>query len=82
MHGDKLGAVRKRGFPPEYLDHFGNARHHLGAGQDLGAGPASNPPRCGRRAPSTMKSEMMAMASGWVELDAALQPPPRHHRRH
>jgi len=38
VHGDELGAVRKGRFDLNVMDHFGNARHHLSTGQNLGTG--------------------------------------------
>src|ERR1700728_891626 len=38
VHGDELGAVRKRRLDLDVVDHFGNPVHALSASQDLGAG--------------------------------------------
>jgi hypothetical protein len=38
MHGDELGAVGERRFDLDFVDHVGDAVHHLRPRQHMGAG--------------------------------------------
>ena len=38
MDGDELGAIGEGGFHLHFVDHFGDAVHHVITGEDFGAG--------------------------------------------
>src|SRR5258705_4661742 len=82
MHGDKLGAVGKGRFHLNIVDHFRNPRHHLRPGQHLRAG--LHQIGHGAAVARALDDEIGNDGDGFgmVELDAALQPPSRHHGRH
>src|SRR3984885_9078220 len=82
VHGDELGAVGKRRLDLNFRNHFGDAIHHLRAGNDVAAtlhqfGDAVAVTR-------TLENEIGNERHRFrmVELDAALKPPARDHRRH
>src|SRR3984893_5124326 len=82
MHGHKLGAVGKRRFDLDVVDHLGDPIHALRTGDDLRAGLHQF--GHGAAVARALDDEIGNDRDGFrmVELDAALQPPSRHHRRH
>src|SRR5258705_7326963 len=82
VHGDELGAIRKRRFDLNVVDHLGDPIHALRTGDNLRAGLH----QIGHRAAvaRALDDEIGNDGDGLrvVELDAALQPPSRHHRGH
>src|SRR5882757_7572910 len=82
MHGDEFGAVRKRRFHLDVVDHFGNAIHHLRAGDHLRAGlhQFSDGAAVARALDDEVGDDGDRL--GMVELDAALQSAARHHGGH
>ena len=82
MDGDQLGTIRECRFDLDVVNHFGNARHHLVSGQDLRARLHQ---LChGATIAGALDNEIGNDGNrlGMVELDAALEPSPRHHGRH
>src|SRR5580693_6878143 len=82
VHGDELGAVRERRLDLDLGDHFGDAVHHLGAADDVGAGfhQFGDATPVARAFDDEIRDQRNRF--GMIELDAAFEPPPRHHRRH
>src|SRR5580693_5251860 len=82
MHGDELGSVRKGGFHLNLRDHFGDTVHHLATRDDVSAflhelGHST-------AVAGAFQDEIGDQRDGFwmVELDATVEPAPRHHRRH
>src|SRR6185437_14489414 len=82
VHGDELGPVGERRFHLDVVDHFRNAGHHLRAREhmraglhELGDGPAV--PRAFHDEIGDQRHRLRM-----IELDAALEPSARDHRRH
>ena len=82
VHGDQLGAVGKGRLDLDVVDHRGDAVHHLIGGDDMRArlhqlGDGASVARALDDEVGDQRHRL-----GVVELDAALEAPARHHRRH
>src|SRR5882757_186776 len=82
VHGDELGAVGESGFDLDVVDHFGDAIHHLVAGEDVGAllhqlGDAFAVARAFQDEVADQRHRFRM-----VELDAAIEAAARHDRGH
>ena len=82
MHGHKLGAVGKRGFDLDVVDHLGDPIHALRTGDGLCAGlhQFGHGAAVARALDDEIGNDRDGF--GMVELDAALEAPARHHGRH
>ena len=82
MDGDELGAVGEGRLDLDVVDHRGDPVHHLVGGEHMRAGLH----QFGDRAPVArpLDDEVGDQRDRLrvIELDAALEPPARHHRRH
>ena len=82
MDGDQFRAVREGRLDLDVVDHRGDPVHHLIGGDDMRA----RLHQFGDRAPVARALDHEIGNQGHcfrvVELDAALEAPARHHRRH
>src|SRR6185437_16045523 len=82
VHRHQLGAVRKSGFNLNFRNHFGYAVHHLRTGDDVRTflhelGDRASVARAFENEIGDERDSFRV-----IELDAALEPASRHHRRH
>ena len=79
MNGDELGAVGKRGFDLDVVNHLGDAVHALRAGDDVR--PVAHQLGNGAAVARAFQDEIGNQRHRFrmVELDATLEPAARHH---
>src|SRR5215470_2440555 len=82
VHGDELGPVRKRGLDLDVVDHLGDAGHHLRPRQHVGARLHQLGHGLAVARPFDDEVGDQRHRLRMIELDAALEPPARHHRCH
>src|SRR5262245_57058472 len=82
VHGNELGPVRERRLDLNFDDHFGDAVHHLRAREHMRARLHQLGDRLAvaRALDDEVGDERHRL--GMIELDAALEAPPVHHRGH
>ena len=82
MDGDELGAVGKGRLDLNVVDHRGDPIHHLVGGDDMRAGLHEFGDRASVARALDHEIGDQRDRLRMVELDAALKPATRHHRRH
>ena len=79
MDGDKLGAVGKGRLDLHVMDHLGHPLHALRSGDDTRPASIRSATERPSRAPSSTKSVISAIASGWFSFTPRASRPRGHH---